>query len=245
MLDFEAIIVVVTLLSGVVWGFDRLRRRHRAADAGVSWWVDLGRSLFPVLLIVLIVRSFIVEPFRIPSGSMLPTLEAGDFILVNKFGYGLRLPVVHSLIAPVGDPDRGDVAVFRYPVEPAQDYIKRIIGLPGDRVSYQNKRLTINGEVLPTERLGDWGQDGSFELIREQIGDEWHEALIDQQSPARGFSYTVSQGEYFVMGDNRDRSSDSRFWGPVPRDHLVGKAFFIWLSWNGGPNWGRMGNVIE
>jgi len=245
MLDFEAIIVVVTLVSGVVWSFDRLRRRHRAADAGLSWWVDLGRSLFPVLLIVLIVRSFIVEPFRIPSGSMLPTLEAGDFILVNKFGYGLRLPVVHTLIAPVGDPDRGDVAVFRYPVEPAQDYIKRIIGLPGDTVSYQNKRLTINGEVLPTERLGDWGEDASFALIREQIDGDWHQALVNRQSPARGFSYTVPAGEYFVMGDNRDRSSDSRFWGPVPRDHLVGRAFFIWLSWNGGPNWGRMGNVIE
>lgn len=245
MLDFEAIIVVVTLVSGVVWSFDRLRRRHRAADAKVSWWVDLGRSLFPVLLIVLIVRSFIVEPFRIPSGSMLPTLESGDFILVNKFGYGLRLPVAHTLIAPVGDPDRGDVAVFRYPVEPAQDYIKRIIGLPGDTVAYQNKRLTINGEVLPIERLGEWGPDDSFAVIREQIDADWHEALINQLSPARGFSYTVPEGEYFVMGDNRDRSSDSRFWGPVPRDHLVGRAFFIWLSWNGGPNWGRIGNVIE
>jgi len=164
---------------------------------------------------------------------------------VNKFGYGLRLPLLHHLIAPVGDPVRGDVAVFRYPVDPGQDYIKRIVGLPGDRVEYQNKRLRINGEVLPVERLGDWREGGAFELIREQIDGDWHEALVNRQSPARGFSYTVPAGEYFVMGDNRDRSSDSRFWGPVPRDHLVGRAFFIWLSWNGGPNWARMGDVID
>jgi signal peptidase I len=245
MFDFELIIVSLTLVSGVIWTSDWFRRRQRSAGAQISWWVDLGRSLFPVLLIVLVVRSFIVEPFRIPSGSMLPTLEAGDFILVNKFGYGLRLPVGHQLVVPIGEPERGDVAVFRYPVDPAQDYIKRIIGLPGDTIRYVNKRLSINGETLEVERMGRWSADETFALLRERIDSDWHEALVHRPSSTPSFEYTVPAGEYFVMGDNRDRSSDSRFWGPVPRDHLVGRAFFIWLSWNGGPNWSRMGNVIH
>ncbi len=245
MLDFELLLVGLTLVSGVIWVFDRLRRRGRPADAKVGWLVDLGRSLFPVILIVLVVRSFIVEPFRIPSGSMLPTLEAGDFILVNKFGYGLRAPVLHDLVVPVGDPQRGDVAVFRYPVDPAQDYIKRIVGLPGDEVTYFDKRLIINGEALPVEPMGEWSGGEAFQRFREQLGGDWHEALVHERAPDRGFSMTVPQGHYFVMGDNRDRSSDSRFWGPVPADNLVGEAFFIWLSWNGGPNWSRMGQIIE
>ncbi len=245
MLDFELLLVVLTAVSGVIWVYDRFRRRHRAADAKVSWLVDLGRSLFPVILIVLVIRSFVVEPFRIPSGSMLPTLEAGDFILVSKFGYGLRLPVTHQLIAPIGDPERGDVAVFRYPVEPSQDYIKRIVGMPGDTIGYVNKRLVINGEPVPVESMGPWIEDADFTEFRERLGDGWHQALVHSQSSVRDFSFTVPEDHYFVMGDNRDRSSDSRFWGPVPRDHLVGRAFFIWLSWNGGPNWSRMGDVIR
>ncbi len=243
--DFEQLLVILTLVSGVIWVVDRFRRRRRAADAQVSWWFDLGRSLFPVILIVLIIRSFVIEPFRIPSGSMLPTLEVGDFILVNKFGYGLRLPVVHELIVPVGDPSRGDVAVFRYPEDPSQDYIKRIVGLPGDTVEYVNKRLIINGEPVDVERLGAWRGDEAFNLLREQLGGDWHEMLVHRSPDERQLSMTVPEGEYFVMGDNRDRSSDSRFWGTVPRDHLVGQAFFVWLSWNGGPNWSRMGDVIE
>ncbi len=245
MLDFELLLVLVTTVSGVIWIYDRLRRRWRAPGEKVSWLVDLGRSLFPVILIVLVIRSFVVEPFRIPSGSMLPTLEAGDFILVSKFGYGLRLPVTHDLVVPVGDPERGDVAVFRYPVEPSQDYIKRIIGMPGDTVSYIDKQLIINGDPLPVEALGRWSGDADFNQLRESINGDWHQALVHTRSPARDFSFTVPDDHYFVMGDNRDRSSDSRFWGPVPRDHLVGRAFFIWLSWNGGPNWSRIGNVID
>ncbi|MEX0430268.1 signal peptidase I [Spiribacter insolitus] len=245
MLDFELLLVLLTAVSGTIWGFDRWRRRRRPADARVSWWVDLGRSLFPVIIIVLVVRSFIVEPFRIPSGSMLPTLEAGDFILVNKFGYGLRLPVSHDLIVPVGKPELGDVVVFRYPVDTSQDYIKRIVGLPGDTITYTGKRLAINGEPVPIERLGEWSGDDAFNLFRERLGDDWHEMIEHRGSSGRGFSFTVPEAHYFVMGDNRDRSSDSRFWGPVPQENLVGKAFFIWLSWNGGPNWSRMGDVIE
>ncbi len=246
MLDFEFVLVLLTAVSGVIWGWDRWRRRRaHTTHAPVSWWVDLGRSLFPVIIIVLVIRSFVVEPFRIPSGSMLPTLEAGDFILVNKFGYGLRAPVGHQLIMPIGEPERGDVAVFRYPRDPGQDYIKRIIGLPGDEIVYLNKRLRINGEVLPVERLGPWSTDASFARLREQIDGDWHAVLTHAQSSNPGFSLTVPAGEFFVMGDNRDRSSDSRFWGTVPRDHLVGKAFFIWLSWNGGPNFERIGTIID
>jgi len=243
--DFEQLLVFLTLVSGVIWVVDRFRRRRRAADARVSWWFDLGRSLFPVILIVLIIRSFVIEPFRIPSGSMLPTLAVGDFILVNKFGYGLRLPVAHELIVPVGDPERGDVAVFRYPEDPAQDYIKRIVGVPGDRITYVDKRLIINGQPLPVEPLGAWRGDDAFSRRRERLGGDWHDMLVHRSPDSRQLSLTVPEGEYFVMGDNRDRSSDSRFWGTVPRDHLVGEAFFVWLSWNGGPNWSRMGGWIE
>ncbi|AGY92208.1 hypothetical protein SPICUR_06200 [Spiribacter curvatus] len=245
MLDFEQLLVLLTLVSGGVWVFDRFRRRRRSPDAAVSWWVDLGRSLFPVILAVLVIRSFIIEPFRIPSGSMLPTLAAGDFILVDKFSYGLRLPVIHQLIVPVGDPSRGDVTVFRYPEDPAQDYIKRIVGVPGDTLTYRDKRLIINGEPLEIERLGEWSGDDAFNLLRERLGGDWHEMMVHQSRDDRQFTFTVPEDEYFVMGDNRDRSSDSRFWGTVPRDHLVGRAFFIWLSWNGGPNWSRMADVIE
>lgn len=244
-MDFETLLVVLTLLTGVIWGWDRWRRRHRDPEAKVSWWVDLARSLFPVILIVLIVRSFMVEPFRIPSGSMMPTLLSGDFILVNKFSYGLRLPVGHQLIVPVGDPERGDVVVFRYPRDPGQDYIKRIIGVPGDRLRYEDKRLHINGEAVPVESLGAFSGDEAVRLFRERIGEAWHRMLVHEGARDRDFTYEVPDGHYFMMGDNRDRSSDSRIWGPVPRDHLVGEAFLIWMSWNGGINWGRLGNVIE
>lgn len=245
MMDFETLLVVLTLVTGVIWGWDRWHRRRRAPEARVSWWVDLGRSLFPVILIVLVVRSFVVEPFRIPSGSMVPTLLAGDFILVNKFSYGLRLPVGHQLLVPVGDPERGDVVVFRYPRDPSQDYIKRIIGMPGDRLRYEGKRLIINGEPVPVEPLGAYAGDEGVRLFRERVGQDWHRMLVHEGSRNRGFTFEVPAGHYFMMGDNRDRSSDSRVWGPVPRDHLVGEAFLIWMSWNGGINWGRLGNVIE
>lgn len=245
MMDFETLLVALTLVTGVLWGWERWRRRRRDPEARVTWWVDLGRSLFPVILIVLVVRSFVVEPFRIPSGSMVPTLLAGDFILVNKFSYGLRLPVAHQLLVPVGDPERGDVVVFRYPRDPSQDYIKRIIGMPGDRLRYEGKRLIINGDPVPVEPLGAYAGDEGVRLFRERVGQDWHRMLVHEGSRNRSFTFEVPAGHYFMMGDNRDRSSDSRIWGPVPRDHLVGEAFLIWMSWNGGINWGRLGNVIE
>lgn len=244
MLNFEALLVLVTFVTGVTWVFD-WRRRRRGHTGPVSWWVDFSRSVFPVILAVLVIRSFIIEPFRIPSGSMMPTLEAGDFIVVNKFGYGVRLPVVRQLLVPVGEPSRGDVAVFRYPVDPSQDYIKRVVGVPGDELSYQNKQLIVNGVPVPMEELGRWGADPDFHLREEQIGEHWHQLLIHDRAGDRDFVFEVPEDHFFVMGDNRDRSSDSRFWGPVHRDHFVGEAFMIWMSWNGGINWGRLGNRIH
>lgn len=230
----------------------------------VPIWRELGASFFPVILIVFVVRSFLVEPFRIPSGSMIPTLLVGDFILVNKFAYGVRLPVANKKIIGVGDPQRGDVMVFRYPVDSSLDYIKRVIGVPGDTVSYRNKRLTINGEAVTQV------EDGPFEYLeqepnfngaqlemarlnrfKETLGTHAHATLTESSKATLhlgsvqsfqhkdqctydqdGFTCKVPAGHYFMMGDNRDRSSDSRYWGFVPEDHIVGKAFLIWLNWS-------------
>lgn len=260
-LDFELLLVVLTAVTGLVWAFDVLRRRaggaeaaELAQDAGPSklaWWIDLSRSLFPVILAVLVIRSFIVEPFRIPSGSMIPTLFDGDFILVNKFTYGIKLPVVHNEVLDLGEPERGDVVVFRYPLNPSQDYIKRVVGLPGDQIAYRDKHLYVNGQLIRQMELGRYTgpeQEPGAVVKREWLGDVEHPIVIHTGSPDREFTYEVPPGSYFVMGDNRDRSSDSRFWGPVPSRNLVGKAFLIWMSWNPegfGINWERIGDTIR
>lgn len=253
-LDFEVLLVVATLVTGITVAWNYLRRRHNAKHGGSSgkesWWVELCRSLFPVILIVLIIRSFIVEPFRIPSGSMIPTLLPGDFILVSKFSYGIRLPVTHQQVLGNGAPERGDVAVFRYPKNPAQDYIKRVIGLPGDRIGFSNGHLLINGEPVPREPDGLYRTEDDFgaQLYTEQIGDlEYH--IVQHGSYGRPEAeYQVPEGHYFMVGDNRDRSSDSRIWGFVPEDYLVGQAFLIWMSWdmnNNNVNWSRIGDRIQ
>lgn len=254
---FEALLVLLTFVTGVIWLWDRWQRRRlrrrgeevlEAREKTVSWWVDLARSLFPVILAVLLIRSFIVEPFRIPSGSMIPTLLPGDFILVNKFAYGLRLPVVHTLILGIGKPDRGDVAVFRYPKNPSQDYIKRVIGLPGDIVHYEHKKLYINGELVPQELIGRYPPEPAAILKMEHLEGADHKILLYPNAPSGSFTFRVPEGEYFVMGDNRDRSSDSRYWGTVPAENLVGKAFLIWMSWDwedNGIRWSRIGNAIN
>ncbi len=221
-----------------------------AATAKIPWYVDLSRSFFPVIIAVLVLRSFIVEPFRIPSGSMMPTLLAGDFILVNKFSFGVRLPVTNTKIMDSGAPQRGDVAVFRYPEDPSVAFIKRIVGIPGDRLEYRNKRLYINGEVVTRESLeGDLPQAiPGYNVYPEKVGDTAFQTLQKKRHNNMAWSYVVPTGHYFAMGDNRDNSSDSRVWGALPEENLIGKAFFIWMNWdcitfNG--HCGRIGERIE
>ncbi|WP_127477192.1 signal peptidase I [Sulfurivermis fontis] len=269
-MDFPLILVLATAITGVIWLLDALlwapkRRAHSAADAVSGsalqtetekppYLVELSRSFFPVILVVLLIRSFVVEPFRIPSGSMMPTLLVGDFILVNKFAYGLRLPVLNTRILELGTPQRGDIIVFRYPEDPRVDYIKRVIGVPGDTVAYRNKVLYINGQIAQQQPEGTYVGTGSGAVMtgasvrRENLAGISHQILVLPEGFEHGFEYTVGQGQYFVMGDNRDNSRDSRFWGTVPEANLVGKAFFIWMNWDsaaGHIDWSRIGNGIE
>ncbi len=216
------------------------------------WWLDWTAGLFPVILIVFLLRSFLFEPFKIPSGSMIPTLLVGDLILVNKFHYGIRLPVLNTKIVPNNEPKHGDVIVFRYPVDPRIDYIKRVVGLPGDEVSYQNQRLSINGKPVDLKALGDYYDEDSMRYaprFAEKLGSIEHDLLVqptgssafrplesfqrfrDQcRYSAEGVTCKVPAGHYFVMGDNRDNSQDSRFWGFVPDENIVGRAFFVWMN---------------
>ena len=258
-LDFAVILTLLTLVTGVVWALDRWwlgPRRRTDLAPGVEdqpgGFVDFCRSFFPVILLVLLLRSFLAEPFRIPSGSMIPTLLVGDFILVNKFAYGLRDPVFHTKLLKLGGPQRGDVVVFRYPVDPSKDFIKRVVGLPGDRISYRNKQLWVNGEPMPLDADGVYTAGGSAPGVvyrfEESLGPAQHHVIVNPARPAEDFEFEVPEGQYFMMGDNRDGSDDSRRWGTVPERNLVGKAFFIWMSWDGArfrPDWSRIGNRIK
>jgi signal peptidase I len=260
-MDFELALFLAMLLAGLIMYWDRVigrPRRIRQSESGVTLRmplvVEYSRAFFPVILAVFLLRAFIVEPFRIPSGSMLPSLFIGDFILVSKSSYGIKLPILKTQIVPLGNPERGDVMVFRFPRDPKTNFIKRVIGTPGDVVSYHNKRLSINGEPLPLEsvELLDWpteDQDGRVKTFLEQVDTSAHTILIDTLRSSSSMRVKVPQGHYFVMGDNRDHSNDSRYWGFVPKEFVVGKAFFIWFSWDsaggGGVNWGRIGNLID
>ena len=216
------------------------------------WWLDWTAGLFPVILAVFLLRSFLFEPFKIPSGSMIPTLRIGDLILVNKFDYGIRLPVINTKITEGHGPQRGDVMVFRYPPQPSLDYIKRVVGLPGDEVAYINKRLTINGKPVPTTAVPDFFNDETMNYSKqyqEVLGTHTHRILINDDRPVympddvqnfpdrqnchysvEGFDCKVPPGQYFMMGDNRDNSEDSRYWGFVPDQNIVGKAIFVWMN---------------
>ncbi|MEM9305348.1 MAG: signal peptidase I [Pseudomonadota bacterium] len=275
--DFAALLVILTFVTGFIWAVDALvfakRRKHAMAAAGTGnpsagaaaavddasgprepLVVEYARSFFPVILIVLVIRSFVAEPFRIPSSSMLPTLLVGDLILVTKYSYGLRWPVLNTKFVDVGDPERGDVVVFRYPEDPSMDYIKRVIGIPGDVIEFRNDRLVINGELVQTELLGPYvPEDGSPDARGLISGMEYlpgaeHRILRNPRALNRGLfegeRVVVPEGQYFVLGDNRENSRDSRFWGFVPDDHLVGKAVFIWMRLSLS-NWGRIGTVIK
>jgi signal peptidase I len=217
------------------------------------WWLDWTAGLFPVICAVFLMRSFLFEPFKIPSGSMVPTLLVGDLILVNKFHYGIRLPVINKKIFDNHNPARGDVIVFRYPVNPSIDYIKRVVGLPGDEVAYINKRLTINGKPVETMQLAEFYDEDSMryaEQYSEKLGEVNHRLLIDKERPpyipepaiesypfrdhcrysGEGVVCKVPPGHFFAMGDNRDNSQDSRFWGFVPDENIVGRAFVVWMN---------------
>lgn len=266
--DFAAMLVLLTAFTGLVWLVDRLvfapKRRARAQKQAAGTQaqterqpvlVEYCRSLFPVFLVVLVVRSFIVEPFRIPSSSMMPTLLIGDFILVNKFAYGLKLPVLNWEFLELGDPERGDVVVFRYPNNPEVDYIKRIVGLPGDRIAYRNKTVFVNGEAVEQDVIARYvgvgqGREMTGASLRvEHLGEADHKILLMPRVPSRGEGeWIVEEGHYFAMGDNRDKSNDSRYWGTVAEKYLVGEAFMVWLNWDaaaGGFNWGRIGEAID
>lgn len=267
-INFPLVLVVLTFATGVIWLADVLfLKKRRLAEAGQSadvsasagsdaqstagsdtrepWLIDVSRSFFPVLAVVLVLRSFLIEPFQIPSGSMLPTLEVGDFILVNKYAYGLRLPVAGTKVVEIGDPQRGDVMVFRYPEDGVTNYIKRVIGLPGDRIRYRNKQLFINDEPVPRDFVA---RLPPVERWREQLDDVEHDLYLtmNRLTGAGEGEWVVPAGHYFVMGDNRDNSNDSRFWGTVPDDMVVGKAFAIWMHWKSLtslPSFDRVGGI--
>lgn len=255
-IDFSGVFVillavgaVILILDGLLWG---PRRRRAGAKAQPSALVLNARSLVPILLVVLVLRSFIVEPFRIPSASMMPGLVDGDFIFVNKFSYGLRLPLVNTKILSVGSPQRGDVVVFRLPKDPSTHLIKRLVGLPGDHVKVRNNRLTVNGHDIPLQPdgvfSGGFGFDGSA-LARETFGSTAHELMFAPGLYATDFDAVVPAGSYFFMGDNRNDSKDSRFAdvGFVPEANLVGRAVRIWLNWRftSWPNLRRIGKAIQ
>ncbi|GIK87210.1 MAG: signal peptidase I [Betaproteobacteria bacterium] len=260
-MNFALILFLLTAATGVVWLLDRLVfARRRAPGTPEPWWIEYPKSFFPVLAIVFLLRSFLAEPFRIPSSSMRPTLVVGDYILVNKFSYGIRLPIVERKVVPIADPQRGDVVVFRYPVNPSQDFIKRVVAVGGDTVEYRDKQLAVNGQPLPQKPDGSYSYleglrfestERRIETAQSAAGPTSYTIAVQPQAapvyPAnvrsfpgrencdyndRGFRCRVPAGHYFMMGDNRDASDDSRYWGFVPDDHVRGRAFFIWFNWD-------------
>jgi signal peptidase I len=209
--------------------------------------VEYARSFFPVLFVVFVLRSFLVEPFQIPSSSMVPTLEVGDYILVNKYTYGIRLPVLRTKVMPLNQPRRGDVMVFFPPHMNDTYFIKRVVGLPGDTVTYRNKRIFVNGEEVRAAPQADANVSSpSHRVAKEVLGDAEHLMQVDTMRPARDFSVVVKPGHFFMMGDNRDNSSDSRIWGQVPEKDIVGKAFAVWMHWDSLfsiPSFSRVGAI--
>jgi signal peptidase I len=273
--DFSALLVFLTFASGIIWAVDAwfFADKRKSGDVTESLakedasktvqeplMVDYARSFFPVFFIVLILRSFIVEPFRIPSASMMPTLLIGDFILVNKYDYGIRLPVLNMKIISNKTPERGDIIVFRYPVDPRIPFIKRVVGISGDKVAYFNKTLYINGVADRQIYNGLYEDDGpgrnmnGWQLLEASTGEIEHEILLNPQRPSQIVEKIVPEGHYFVLGDNRDNSKDSRYWGFVPDENLMGRAFYIWMNWSNtrwwyipgwDVEWGRIGTSLR
>jgi len=255
--DFSFFLVLASLVTGIIWGGYVLFLKLSKIDPTTQQeplLVEYAHSFFPIVFIVLILRSFIAEPFRIPSGSMMPTLLVGDFILVNKYTYGVRLPVLHTKLVEMNKPERGDIVVFRFPKQPEVDYIKRVVGIPGDRIAYYNKKVYVNGKIAKQVSLGSYqgvGQGrnmtGAEHFVEDLTGVE-HSILVKHGMPSVEGVFVVPEGQYFVMGDNRDNSNDSRYWGTVPEQNLVGKAFFIWMSWDWehkGVGFDRIGTILK
>ena len=266
-LGFAAVLLLATTITGAIWAIDSALLRSKRGAESEPVVVEMARSFFPVILIVFLLRSFLYEPFKIPSESMLPTLQVGDFILVNKFTYGVRLPVINQKIFETGSPQRGDVMVFRFPEDPAKDFIKRVVAIPGDKIAYKQKRLSINDKAIETESLGTATEVDKrlgfrrFESFREKFGEKIHTIMVDADTPGvrlggirqfpnrdnceynnDGVACTVPAGHYFMMGDNRDNSDDSRYWGFVPEENIVGKAVLIWMNFG---SFKRVGSSIE
>jgi signal peptidase I len=276
-IDFPLILVILVFGSGLIWALDALflapgRRRTVAAlqERYPNWQeqgsrneqqfraevaetasqpvvVEYARSFFPVLAVVFVLRSFLVEPFQIPSSSMVPTLQVGDYILVNKYTYGIRLPVLRTKVLSINEPERGDVMVFFPPHMNDTYFIKRVVGLPGDTVTYRDKVLYVNGERVERQPVAELPTpDARYSLGLEALGESNHLMQVDTMRPGRDFSVVVQPGHYFVMGDNRDNSSDSRIWGQVPEQDIVGKAFAIWMHWDSFfslPSFSRVGLI--
>lgn len=282
-MDFALIMFIALLATGIIWVADHfiwapVRERTALAlqkagkpEEAVNrvrrepLIVEYARAFFPVILFVFLLRSFLVEPFRIPSGSMMPGLVAGDFILVNKYTYGVRLPVINKKVLEISSPKRGDIMVFRYPRDLSVNYIKRVIGLPGDHIVYRDKKLIINNQPMSLTPVGDYsytepGDHMIFaRILKEHIDGIEHNILHGEGQNPGVLEFKVPEGHYFMMGDNRDRSNDSRYWGTVPEENVVGRAFLIWFSWDygkdglmsilglgkGGVSWTRIGSSIQ
>jgi signal peptidase I len=254
-IDFALILTIAVFITGIIALMDQFWfSKKRAAGGAPNIIIEYSRSLFPIFLLVLVIRSFIAEPFRIPSGSLEPSLLPGDFIVANKFAYGLRLPVINTKIFNLSEPKVGQIVVFRWPVNPSIDYIKRVIGVPGDHISYIDKVLYINGKQATQKPIGyalDTDGNGSawiVEKVEENIQGVKHDIYINPKQPAVNFTnLVVPKGMYFMMGDNRDDSYDSRYWGFAPEKNLIGKAFVIFFSWNkdrDNVRWSRLGQWI-
>jgi len=255
-IDFPFVLTAVVFTTGVISLIDMIffSRQRRVAGKAQPLVVEYARSFFPILFLVLLIRSFMVQPFRVPTGSLEPTILPGDFILVNQFVYGLRLPVLHKKIVAIEEPRTGDIALFRSPIDPAIVYVKRVIGLPGDHLVYRNKKLTINGKGAEQEDLGldlD-GESSVMQPVRvmlEKLPNVAHKIFIRPLANLNGsFDLVVPEGHYFMLGDNRDNSGDSRVWGFVPESSFIGKAFMIWMSWdniNKTIRWHRIGKAVN
>ncbi len=261
-IDFPTILFLVAVVGLLIWILDYLYFQKKREGTGVEeghWLVETSKAFFPVIVLVLLLRSFLVEPFRIPSPSMVPTLLPGDFILVKKYAYGVKLPVINQLLFNHHSPQRGEVVVFRFPDEPTTNYIKRVIGVPGDVIEYKDKKITVNGKPVAQDYDGKYVDNGAgsdftgYSRMAERTGERRYNVLLSGGNPPpftclKNSRFTVKPGEYFVMGDNRDHSNDSRYWCGVPDANLVGKAFAIWMNYDpvsGKVRWSRMFEGID